>query len=281
MSCVRSNNHHGIGFLDDPRRLNVSLTRARYGLILVGNAIALANHQLWINLLDHYQSMNLLVQGQLGSLKEITIPLPAAKRYLPEKMVFENTEQVVKDNNTNNPSTCNDITITYSIDNHSYYTGYNSTSSDNKTELSNNATKSRFSDFGYINDNEANSHYNKVKNLYMKKPLQLTNDFSKTQYESYLFQYNNLNLMNRNNININPYMNQFMTNMMMMGGINPNQNMNMAMYQNMYKKSMLGIYDPKIWVATKNINENSNYNCYNNYTKSQNSEKKFVTDCEF
>ena len=29
MSCVRSNENQGIGFLNDPRRLNVALTRAR------------------------------------------------------------------------------------------------------------------------------------------------------------------------------------------------------------------------------------------------------------
>ena len=275
MSCVRSNNHHGIGFLDDPRRLNVSLTRARYGLILVGNAVALSNHQLWINLLDHYQKMNLLVQGQLGSLKEVSIPLPQPKRYLPEKMVFENTEQVVKDNNNNNQNTCNDITITYSIDNHSYYSGYNTSSGDNKTELSNNATKSRFSDFGYINDNEANSHYSKVKSIFMKKPFQLTNDFTKTQYDNFLLQYNNINLMNRNNIN--PMMNQFMTNMKMYGGVRPNQNMNMNM-------AMFPIYDSNIWSNAGNKNFNDTVN-YNSYAKAQNSwkhnEKKFVTDCEF
>ena len=37
MSCVRSNDYQGIGFLNDPRRLNVALTRSKYGLIMVGN----------------------------------------------------------------------------------------------------------------------------------------------------------------------------------------------------------------------------------------------------
>ncbi|KAJ3887521.1 putative NAM7-nonsense-mediated mRNA decay protein [Lentinula edodes] len=37
LSCVRSNEHQGIGFLNDPRRFNVALTRAKYGVVFLGN----------------------------------------------------------------------------------------------------------------------------------------------------------------------------------------------------------------------------------------------------
>ncbi|KAG2052850.1 hypothetical protein BDR06DRAFT_1009213 [Suillus hirtellus] len=55
LSCVRSNEHQGIGFLNDPRRLNVALTRAKYGVVILGNPKVLSKHPLWHYLLTHYK----------------------------------------------------------------------------------------------------------------------------------------------------------------------------------------------------------------------------------
>jgi len=55
LSCVRSNEANGIGFLNDPRRLNVALTRAKYGLVIFGNARVLSRHDLWNNLLNEFK----------------------------------------------------------------------------------------------------------------------------------------------------------------------------------------------------------------------------------
>lgn len=69
LSCVRSNEHQGIGFLSDPRRLNVALTRARYGLVILGNPKVLAKHPLWHYLLLHFKERDCLVEGPLSNLQ--------------------------------------------------------------------------------------------------------------------------------------------------------------------------------------------------------------------
>jgi regulator of nonsense transcripts 1 len=69
LSCVRSNDHQGIGFLSDPRRLNVALTRAKYGLVILGNPKVLSKHPLWHWLLLHFKERNTLVEGPLSNLQ--------------------------------------------------------------------------------------------------------------------------------------------------------------------------------------------------------------------
>jgi regulator of nonsense transcripts 1 len=80
VSCVRSNDHSGVGFLSDPRRLNVALTRARYGCIIVGNPRVLAKQPLWHLLLTHFKGYGCLVEGALASLKVSHMHLPAPSR---------------------------------------------------------------------------------------------------------------------------------------------------------------------------------------------------------
>ncbi|XP_022108204.1 regulator of nonsense transcripts 1-like [Acanthaster planci] len=73
LSCVRANDHQGIGFLNDPRRLNVALTRCRFGVIIVGNPKVLSRHPLWNHLLTYYKEQKVLVEGPLNNLKESLI----------------------------------------------------------------------------------------------------------------------------------------------------------------------------------------------------------------
>lgn len=51
-SCVRSNKNSNLGFLTDYRRINVALTRAKHGMIIVGNAATLIHDPKWRTLLN-------------------------------------------------------------------------------------------------------------------------------------------------------------------------------------------------------------------------------------
>jgi len=85
---VRSNEGLGIGFLTDPRRLNVTLTRARYGLVILGNAKVLARDNLWNSLLNYYKENNVLVEGTLQKLKQTTMKFRPPQKYIPERRYY-------------------------------------------------------------------------------------------------------------------------------------------------------------------------------------------------
>ena len=75
LSCVRSNERQGIGFLSDAKRLNVALTRCRYGLVILGNPKVLSRDPLWNKLLVHFKERGCLVEGSIRNLKQSLVQL--------------------------------------------------------------------------------------------------------------------------------------------------------------------------------------------------------------
>lgn len=70
-SCVRSNNMNTIGFSSDMRRLNVVLTRGKYGLFMIGNPLCLSVDRNWKSFIDFNLEHNLLVEGSPGQWKQV------------------------------------------------------------------------------------------------------------------------------------------------------------------------------------------------------------------
>ena len=58
MSMVRSNSEQKIGFVCDEKRMNVSLTRARHFLLMIGNRKTLETNELWNSYISEIEKLN-------------------------------------------------------------------------------------------------------------------------------------------------------------------------------------------------------------------------------
>jgi superfamily I DNA and/or RNA helicase len=58
ISLVRSNDTKEIGFLNDIRRMNVALTRARERLVVIGDSATLANHPFYKSFIEYAESID-------------------------------------------------------------------------------------------------------------------------------------------------------------------------------------------------------------------------------
>ncbi|KRX77588.1 Regulator of nonsense transcripts 1, partial [Trichinella sp. T6] len=106
LSCVRSNKDNRIGFLNDSRRLNVALTRARYGLIIVGNPKVLSRQPMWNSLLRFCRENHCLLDGPLNALKECEVDFNIGKSNLPVMNTITSNDMLLNnyDQNRNEPS---------------------------------------------------------------------------------------------------------------------------------------------------------------------------------
>jgi hypothetical protein len=80
-SSVRSNTTGSVGFLSDWRRLNVAITRARRGLIVIGNIHTLCNDPHWHAWLTWMSSHGLILDytdWTQGKYTLLPVPVPAS-----------------------------------------------------------------------------------------------------------------------------------------------------------------------------------------------------------
>ncbi len=61
MSTVRADPSRGVGFLNDKRRMNVALTRAKYACFIIGSEAALSSSKPWQDFLCHIWKENAMI----------------------------------------------------------------------------------------------------------------------------------------------------------------------------------------------------------------------------
>ena len=77
VTLVRSNAKGEVGFISDRGRANVALSRARYGIIIVGDGETIGTSPLWASLLRSYAEQRLIVTGLLQERQHCTLQVLA------------------------------------------------------------------------------------------------------------------------------------------------------------------------------------------------------------
>jgi senataxin len=78
-SCVRASDSGGIGFLQDIRRMNVGLTRAKSSLWVLGNSGSLVKGKYWKMLVEDAKARDCYISGDvMGKLAQSSAKFPAS-----------------------------------------------------------------------------------------------------------------------------------------------------------------------------------------------------------
>lgn len=92
LSCVRANEGSGVGFLKAYQRLNVAMTRAKYGLVICGDFQTLSSHDLWLQLMNFYAKKRLIFQGDFENMDELEIDFGELEPYTVSRKNFYGDE---------------------------------------------------------------------------------------------------------------------------------------------------------------------------------------------
>nr|XP_060613123.1 probable helicase senataxin [Anolis sagrei ordinatus] len=84
VTCVRANSTQGsIGFLRSLQRLNVTITRAKYSLFILGKLKTLMENKDWNELIQDAQKRGNIVQTSIGSYKSSALKILKSRPLLP------------------------------------------------------------------------------------------------------------------------------------------------------------------------------------------------------
>lgn len=70
-SAVRCNKQRRIGFLEKPQRINVALTRAKHGLIIIGNKHTLSSDKTWASIIQYFEDYECYCPSLKDAIKRI------------------------------------------------------------------------------------------------------------------------------------------------------------------------------------------------------------------